>query len=422
MVSFLHAADLHLDSPLRGLSRYQGAPVEALREATRRALENLVALALERSVDFVVIAGDLYDGDWKDYNTAQFLVRQLSRLDRAGIPVVVISGNHDAQSRLTRQLNLPPNVRTLSTQQAETVVFEHCPVAVHGQGFERPEVTVDLSANYPPPRAGLFNIGLLHTSADGREGHARYAPCTVEALAQHGYDYWALGHVHRREVLWTAPHIVFPGNTQGRHIREEGEKGATLVRVEDGRVVELSHHPLDVVRWYRLQLDLEDAEHPDEVLGELRARLESALREAEQRLVAVRVELIGAGLAWQQMVAEQERWIEEVRAQGHQASGDVWIEKVRFLPGQRPHQGLLPGSQDVLASLLQGVHRLRQPEGQPELLELARGLFAKLDGQLPREWKEEPDGVRLLSAEFLQELLDEAAPLLEAKLRKGELG
>lgn len=417
MFRFLHAADLHLDSPLRGLSRYEGAPLEALRNATRRALENLVQQAIDHQVAFVVIAGDLYDGDWKDYNTAQFLVRQMSRLDKAGIPVIAISGNHDAQSKLTRQLHLPPNVRTLSVERPETIRFEHLGVAIHGQGFEHAEVTRDLSLDYPAPEKAWFNLGLLHTSADGREGHARYAPCSVESLKRHGYDYWALGHIHTREVLCDEPHIVFSGNTQGRHIREEGDKGVTLVTVEDGLVQSLQHLSTDVVRWSKLRLDLDGAGDMDEVISHLRNRLEEAARAAGERMLAARVELAGHSPVFTTLAADPERWTEEVRSLGQQSAHEIWIEKVRFLGRAGLSEEEAGERAEVLASVLEGVERLTSSE--LEIGDLGAELFAKLDSKLPREWKEEGDALSLLDLSFLRESLEEVGPLLRARL-KGE--
>lgn len=415
MFRFIHAADLHLDSPLRGLARYEGAPVEALRSATRRAVENLVQMAIDEQVAFLVIAGDLYDGDWKDYNTAQFLVRQMSRLDKAGIPVVTISGNHDAQSKLTRQLNLPANVRTLSVARPETVLLEKYGVAVHGQGFEHAEVTSDLSHGYPAPEKAYFNLGLLHTSADGREGHARYAPCTVEALKRHGYDYWALGHIHKREVLCDAPHVVFSGNTQGRHIREEGAKGVTLVTVEDGIVLSLEHRPVDVVRWSRLELDLSGAVESEEVLAALRNRLDDAARAAGERMLAARVDLVGHSPVFATLAHDLERWTQEVRSLGGQSLHDVWIEKVRFLGSAGPSAEEASERAEVLNSLLGGIDRLSEQDA----LQLGAELFSGIDSKLPREWKEEGDALQLLSLDFLQEALQEVGPYLRARLRSG---
>src|ERR1700722_2160028 len=150
-LSFLHAADIHLDSPLRGLERYEHAPVERIRSATRRAFERMIDLALERRVDFVLIAGDLYDGDWRDFNTGLYLVRQLGRLRELKIPVFVIAGNHDAANKMTRALRLPENVRLLAHEHPETVRLEEHGVAIHGQSFGKAAVLENLAAAFPAP-------------------------------------------------------------------------------------------------------------------------------------------------------------------------------------------------------------------------------------------------------------------------------
>jgi len=214
-VKFLHAADIHLDSPLRGLERYEGAPVGEIRGATRRAFERLVDLAIEEEVAFVLLAGDLYDGDWKDYNTGLFFVSQMNRLREADIRAFVIAGNHDAASQITRVLRPPDNVKVFSTKRPETAVLEDLGVALHGQGFASVAVTEDLSAGYPAAVPHLFNIGLLHTSLDGREGHAAYAPCSVDGLRSRGYQFWALGHVTSARWSPAIPGSSFPATSRG---------------------------------------------------------------------------------------------------------------------------------------------------------------------------------------------------------------
>jgi DNA repair protein SbcD/Mre11 len=247
-MKFVHAADLHIDSPLCGLERYEGAPVERIRGATPRALENLVELCLAEDAAFLLLAGDIFDGDWRDYGTGLFFVAQLARLRQAGIAVYLIRGNHDAASQVTKYLPLPEMVHEFGWRHAETRVLEAHGVAIHGQSFATRAVTDDLTGAYPEPVRGLFNIGLLHTCADGRAGHEPYAPCSVDGLSAKGYDYWALGHAHAREVLSRDPWIVFPGNLQGRHAREIGPKGATVVTVRDGRMADVEARALDVVR------------------------------------------------------------------------------------------------------------------------------------------------------------------------------
>ena len=171
-ISFLHAADIHLDSPLRGLERYENAPWTGF-EGRRNALSRMIDLAIEKCVDFVLIAGDLYDGDWRDYNTGLFLVKELSRLRDNKIRVVLIQGNHDAANKMTRALPLPENVRLLTHERPETVVWDDLGVAIHGQSFARAAVTENLAAAYPAAVAGCVNIGLLHTCLAGRKAMSR---------------------------------------------------------------------------------------------------------------------------------------------------------------------------------------------------------------------------------------------------------
>jgi len=193
MFKFLHAADIHLDSPMKGLDRYEGAPVEGGAGSRRgRRWRNLVRLAVEERVAFVLIVGDLYDGDWRDFNTGLFFAKQTARLRDEGIPVVLIRGNHDAANAMTRDLK-PENVRVLRAEAAETFTLNDLDVAFHGQSFATRAVVDNLARAYPAKVPGAFNIGVLHTALDGREGHERYAPCTVDDLRRLEYGYWGAG-------------------------------------------------------------------------------------------------------------------------------------------------------------------------------------------------------------------------------------
>ena len=295
-ITFIHAADIHLDSPLRGLERYENAPVERIRGATRRAFTRLIDLAIEKSVDFVLIAGDLYDGDWRDYNTGLFLVRELGRLRDQKIPVFVIAGNHDAANKMTRALRLPENVRFLAHERPETVHLDDLGVAIHGQSFAKPAVMENLAVAYPAPVRGYTNIGLLHTGMGGVDGHERYAPCTLEELRVRGYDYWALGHIHARQILCNEPLVVFAGNVQGRHIRETGPKGCLLATIHPDQRIEPVFQRLDQVRWERGCVDVAELETESDVLGRT-AEMFDGLLAAEpdpDTMLAVRVTLGGS--------------------------------------------------------------------------------------------------------------------------------
>lgn len=416
MFKFLHAADLHLDSPLRGLERYDGAPVEKMRQATRQAFANLVQLAIDEQVAFVLLAGDVYDGDWKDYNTGLYFTAQMAKLREAAIPVFLISGNHDAANRMTRSLRLPDNVRQLSTEQPETARLDEVQVAIHGQGFASAAITQDLSAGYPAAMPGWFNIGLLHTCAEGREGHDRYAPCTLGGLCGKRYDYWALGHVHQREVLHQDPHIVFPGNIQGRHIRETGPKGCTLVTVDRSGRVRIEERHLDVLRWEVCRVDAADSADGYSIVDRFGMRLSDLrqlLGQAGPTALALRVEIVGACPAHAKVAAESDRWTREIRARAvDDGAGEVWVEKVIW-------RTCLPRNQDVsltdgpIGELLIYIDELMSDEDK--LMELG-GDLNDLRRKLPAELKEGPDPIDLDSPTSLRQLLGQVRELLVGRL------
>jgi DNA repair exonuclease SbcCD nuclease subunit len=330
-MKFLHAADIHLDSPLRGLALYEGAPLDALRGATRQAFDKLIELAIDEQVDFVLLAGDLYDGDWKDYNTGLYFINCMETLNKANIRVLMISGNHDASSQLSKSLRLPANTHLFNASEAETVVLETLGVAVHGQSFINGKITTDLSERYPEAKADYFNIGLLHTSLNGREGHDTYAPCSQEGLRQKHYHYWALGHVHKREVISEDPWIVFSGNIQGRHIRESDPqgKGCTLVEVVDQQIIKVEHQPVDVLRWFSCQVDATDCDSIDLLLQQIEQVLAGKQAEHPQHFLAIRLIISGSCTVHHQLQARSEYWQQEFRAQANML-GNLWLEKIQL--------------------------------------------------------------------------------------------
>lgn len=376
-MKFIHAADIHLDSPLRGLSRYEGAPVELMQNATRRAFVNMIDLACKEAVDFILLAGDLYDGDWKDYNTGLFFNQQMSRLREANIPVFMVLGNHDASNTITRQLRLPDNVIEFSDQEAETKYLEDLGVAIHGQSFVTKAITDDLSANYPDAIADYFNIGVLHTALNGRNGHDNYAPCTIPGLLSHGYDYWALGHVHQREIIHEKPWIVFSGNLQGRHVRETGAKGCSLVTVEDGQT-KVNHVSVDVLRWQVCKLNASEITVADDLLDKAHSAVTKALQGAEGRPLALRFVIAGASPIHNQLYSNSEQWLNEIRATATDAGlGKVWIEKINLQTTKQSKS-----SQGALGEIGNFLNNL--PE-ESEILQAISTEFKSLKNALPLE-------------------------------------
>jgi DNA repair protein SbcD/Mre11 len=419
-LKFLHAADVHLDSPLRGLERYEGAPAGEIRGATRRALEGLVDLAIVESVAFVLLAGDLYDGDWKDYNTGLYFVGQMARLREAGIRVFSIAGNHDAASQITKVLHPPANVHVFATQAPETVVLEDLGVAIHGQGFPTRAVSEDLTRAYPLAHPDLFNIGLLHTSLDGRAGHAVYAPCSVDGLRARGYQYWALGHVHKHEVVAREPWVVFPGNTQGRHARETGPKGCCLVEVEDGQVRRVEQRPLDVVRWAACPVDLADAASLGEAYDRVGLALSAAAGQAEGRLAATRIRLYGPCGIDARLRAQREQVVNECRALATTlGAGDLWVEKVLIDTHRAQSEVDALARDDAFGALLRSIRDL---ELDPGRLATLGDELTDLSVKLPAELRtgEEPFDPR--SPEALKDCLEDVRALLLERLLGRDAG
>ncbi len=414
MFTFLHAADIHLDSPLKGLEEYQDAPLEQIRLAARRAFDNLVQLALDEKVAFVLLAGDLYDGEWKDYNTGLYFVSRMGRLRDAGIPVIMVSGNHDAASQITRLLKLPDNVTLLPHRQAGTHLLDHYEVAIHGQSFSLRSVTDDLVRNYPQGDPALFNIGLLHTSLNGIAGHEPYAPCTLDALKSKGYHYWALGHIHQREEICRDPWVVFPGNIQGRHIRETGPKGCTLVSVEERRVIKVEQRELDVLRWALCRVDPAGCDSLDALSDLVRNRFEEERVKADGRPLAVRLIVEGITPLHGQLHENSLQWNEEIRAVAA-ALGDVWIEKVIMKSRKRDDSQKNFGDESPLQALQKAVECCQFEESSfialvPE--------FEKLRSKLPSDLLADGDPFRP-DADELSAMRDEVKELLMGKIERG---
>lgn len=410
---FIHSADIHLDSPLRGLERYEGAPVEEVRGATRRAFDNLIQSAIRERVDFVVIAGDLYDGDWPDFNTGLFFAKGMAQLGESGIPVYVVRGNHDAASKLTRALPLPKNVHLFPEKAPKTLTDDNLGLAVHGQSFATAAVLDDLAGAYPDAVRGYFNLGVLHTSLNGRPGHDSYAPTTEQVLRSKGYDYWALGHVHAREVVSRDPWVVYPGNMQGRHIRERGAKGCELVTVEHGGVA-TEPMALDVLRWAELDIDVAGIPDLDALLDRAAAGVRSQLAQADGRILGLRVRFSGAGAVHREVSARPETVAEQMRAMALDVSGgDAWLEKVdvRVRPALDLDQLAL--GDDPIGLMVRELRALAKEPGA--LTSLANGALKELRQKLPPEVVQD-DALHFDAPDVLQEILREAEGELLARL------
>lgn len=411
-MKFIHCADVHLDTPLQGLAQYPGAPANEIRNATRRAFERVLSTAISERVDFVIVAGDLYDTGLKSFESALFFNKQMARLKDAGISVYLIYGNHDAASKLIKQIRPPSNVHVFRTSEAQTFQDDGLRLAIHGQSFATPEITDDLADKYPPPVPGFFNIGVLHTNLAGISEHPNYAPCSLETLKNKGYQYWALGHVHNRQVLCTDPYILYPGNIQGRHGKEQGEKSCQLVTVSDAGAISIETISTSVVPWFQADIDASSCRTAEEVYEKLQLGLEAMLSQSRERVTAVRLRILGTTDAH----TELSRDLEQVR---HEAisiatecgKGLFWVERVEVSTSPRLNRDELLKRDDPIGEVVRILASLRQ---DPAAL-ASWSAVAELQKKLPDELANGPEAVKLDVA-ALSAAIDEAEGVLLSRL------
>ena len=405
---FVHAADLHLDTPFKGLGEVAPDVAKALREASLEAFDALVELCLERAAAFLVLAGDIYDGAERGLRAQLRFLAGLERLSAAKIPVFVAHGNHDpVEEGWSAIRRWPEGVHVFSDKEVECIPVVRggrAIAAVQGISFDRGAVTENLALRFSRPERGVFSVAVLHCNVVGAsEEHDPYSPCTLNDLLEKGICYWALGHIHARSVLAGRPHsdesfVVYPGNLQARSPKpsEQGEKGACVVHVSGGRVAELEHVACDRIRFAELEIDVSACEDLAELSGELGEAAAEALERADGRSLVVKARLSGRGPCHAELAREGA--LGELLASlrdGPQRRPFFWWD--RLIDDTRP--GL------DLASLLE------EGDFASVLLELAEGraravgdeLFHKMPKDLAQMARE------LFESEIDPDVLDEEA-------------
>ncbi|KAB2330973.1 metallophosphoesterase family protein [Bacillus mesophilum] len=265
-VTFIHAADLHLDSGMAGLRHLPQPIFSKLRESTFESLSSIVDAAIAHSVDFVVLAGDLFDAEDRSIRAQIIFIKEMERLAEKGISVFAVHGNHDHMEGSWVHLPLPKNVHLFSNQ-VETVEFiteSQTSVHLYGFSYHSRHVYERMIQHYKKRDGADFDIGILHGQLEGESEHGAYAPFTISELAVKNFDYWALGHIHKRNVIQNEPPIVYPGNTQGRHVKETGDKGCYLVQLSE-KGAEMTFINTAPVVWSERELNCEEADSFQEI-------------------------------------------------------------------------------------------------------------------------------------------------------------
>ena len=326
---FVHTADVHLDSPLRSLALRNEDLAELIGNATRQAFSATIDLCIDEAVDALMIVGDLFDGRRTSMKTAVFFASEMRRLDEAGIRTFITRGNHDALMRTFKEGDLPESVKVFGGRPQVVPIggVEGGPeIAVHGISFTDQTVTDNVVGRFKPPVDGAVNIGLLHTSLGGATGHDTYAPCSVADLEGCGFDYWGLGHIHKRGVFSEKPMIIMPGTPQGRNINEAGAKSVTLVTIDDDRSISSKEYRTGIAEFARVAVDLSGVDDWRDMLSAVRAALEKQHRRTPSGTLIVRLSVTGStALAWR---LRQD--IELLKTEADDLVGSVWVEKVEI--------------------------------------------------------------------------------------------
>ncbi len=335
LFSFVHCADLHLDSPFEGLQAVEPEIAARLRQATFEALDRVVDLALTHRAYFLIVAGDVYDGADRSLKAQLNFRNALGRAAAAGLTCYLAHGNHDPLSGWEARLSLPPEVHRFGGEQVERLVFRRHGenlAQIYGISYPVKEVRDNLAPGFQRQDPRPFAIGVLHCNLGANPEHDNYAPCRLEDLLACRLDYWALGHIHaHRIVRLQDPCIVYPGNTQGRNWRELGERGCYLVRVDEESQAHPEFFPTDTVRWFQQEVDITDLTTFDDLLDALVQTREDSRKEAGGHGAILRLRLAGRGelhhtLKRERALADLEVHLRE----GEPEREDfVWVESVQ---------------------------------------------------------------------------------------------
>ena len=385
---FVHAADLHLDSPFRGIrSEAPDYVADTLRRATFDAYDDVISLCLRESVDALLVAGDIYDGADRSLRAQLKFVDGLNRLDAAGIRSFVCHGNHDPLDGWEARLSLPPGCVRFGPEVTGEPVFPGEPgrADVYGVSYPRREVRENLSplfANAAVASSG-FGVGLLHANVGGNPDHDSYAPCSVSDLADTGLAYWALGHVHTRQALrQERPTVVYPGNPQGRHPGEPGERGVYLVEVDDYGAVHLDFRPVDLVRWETLEVGIAGLDAEQELLDAIDSTVSACAESAGGRSVVFRLALTGRGPLhrWLRRPGTLDELRERINEQYAPSTSSwqawLWCERIQADTASPVDREQVIQREDFAGDLARLSGELRDaPDAMGELRESLRALY-----------------------------------------------
>ena len=336
-IRFIHAADSHLDSPFKGMTELPMDQLTNLRASTFTAFERLIEHALQSIPDFVLIVGDIYDGENRSLRAQLKFQEGMEKLNAAAIPVVISYGNHDHLGGRWTRFDLPSNVHIFQEDVGEKQLnIRGQDVSIYGFSYKERHIREAMIEHFPmADNHDAIHIGMLHGSLAGDESHAVYAPFRKEELLAKHYNYWALGHIHLRQHLHEEPPIVYPGNLQGRHRNESGIKGFYEVELSN-EGESLKFIPASALVFERITISCVGIRHANEWLEACVEALDSFRAERGAGIVELTMVDVDKETAFLFSQSTNEEWLEVLREVVGEGEPFIWVQMILLTPEREP--------------------------------------------------------------------------------------
>jgi exonuclease SbcD len=367
--SFVHTADLHLDSGFKGIADIDGRIGKMLSDATFTTFSNIITFCINKNVDFLLISGDVYDAEDRSLKSQLRFQAGMRKLEKNNIQVYMTHGNHDPINGWSANLDLPSNVHVFSGKKTERFVYQkqESEVAqINGMSFLKRDIKDNLTVEFPiqANNQKLFTIGLLHCNVGSNTDHEPYSPCSISDLLKHNYHYWALGHIHAMRTLNQDPWIVYPGNPQGLNPKETGTKGFMHVTVNDQNQSECTFIPADTIRWFTKEVSIQSLITDQELIDSIYTLLDQIKDENENKYSICRIILTGRGSLYLNLTKPGflEELISELRQTEVEGDNFVWIESIVNKTEMSIDRDLLKQQSNFIGDLMQLFDELKSDE------------------------------------------------------------
>ncbi|WHY02013.1 DNA repair exonuclease [Neobacillus sp. DY30] len=361
-ISFIHAADLHLDSPMVGLKQLPANILLRVRESTFTALRKLTAAAIDHNVDFVILAGDLFDGEDRSLRAQSRFRNEMQKLSQKDIPVYVIHGNHDHISGSWVNLDMPSNVHVFGSEVEMKVFHSKRGDTVHLYGFSylQRHIFDKRIDDYQKQDPADFHIGILHGNEGGGTEHDNYAPFSIKDLLEKEFDYWALGHIHKQTILSETPPIIYPGNLQGRNKKEIGVKGCYLITLDEFKTNKEFIETSDVL-WEEVTVDVSSAQSFQEIFQICQLTIERLRKAGTGILLTLNLKRVHLDDIQEKKILDTEL-LELLVDYENDEESFVWIVDLNLEDNQQFDRNNLLNEADFYAELFAAIDNFDNPE------------------------------------------------------------